>query len=464
MKSPVSRRVSRRSFLRSHLRVAGAAATFPLILRSSILGRAGEVAPNSRVQVAAIGVGPQGQGVMSGVLAQPSARVVGVCDLMDRHRQQAAERVNRQYGDQACQTWKDFREVVARRDIEAVLIATPDHWHVPVALAAVRAGKDLYVEKPMGLAFEEDRRLRQAVQDGKRIFQFGTQQRSSREFQRAVEAVRNGRLGNLRAINVWAPASRPGGSMAPCPAPADLDYDFWLGPAAATPYTDGKAADNPTTGAWKTWWYHDAYALGFIAGWGVHPLDIALWGYPEMMRGPMRIEGRGVIPREGAGNTAVAWDVTFTFASGVTLRYRGTPNEYADRSALNDLGDWRTRYGGIEGHGTAFEGSEGWLEVHRGGVRAEPAKALEAAPGESFRARPSDSHQKDWIESIRLRRPAVCGIEESVQADLLCHLADIAIREARPLRFDPVRERFEADDAANARLALRPMRAPWGIT
>lgn len=404
---------------------------------------------------------------MSGVLAQSSARVVAVCDLMDVHRRQARERVDRKYGEPTCAELKDFREVLARKDIDAVLVATPDHWHVPVALAAARAGKDIYLEKPMGLAFEEDRLLRQAVQEKKRIFQFGTQQRSSREFQRAVESVRNGRVGNVRTINVWAPASRPGGSMAPTAPLAGLDYEFWLGPAPATPYTDGKAADNPATGAWKTWWYHDAYALGFIAGWGVHPLDIALWGYPEMMKGPMRLEGRGVYPKQGAGNTAVAWEVMFTFADGVTMNYRGTANEYAERFPMNDFTDWTKRYGKIEGHGTAFEGSAGWVEVHRGGVQASNPALLEpgvAAGVAAYRARPSDSHQKDWIESIQQRRPAVCGIEESVQADLLCHLADIAARLERPLRFDPVRERFENDDVANARLALRPMRSPWGLS
>lgn len=455
-------RVTRRTFLRSNLRAALAASAFPLIARSSSLGWGAEGSPNGRVTVAAIGVGPQGQGVMSGVLGVPKARVIAVCDVMERHLEEARQRVNRHYANQDCLISRDFREILERRDLDAVLIATPDHWHVPIAVAAAKSGKDIYLEKPMGMTLAEDQKLRSAVRRGGRIFQFGTQQRSSREFQRAVELVRNGRIGKVRRIHVWAPASRPGGSMAPTAVPPGLNYDFWLGPAPESPYTDGKAADNPATGAWKTWWYHDAYALGFIAGWGVHPLDIALWGYPAMMTGPMELEGRGVVPSNGAGNTAVAWDVQFTFADGVIMQYRGTANEYPESLPMHDFTEWSARYGRVEGHGTAFEGTEGWVEVHRGGLRTHPAAlAEEPLGGGPFKARPSDSHPRDWIESILARRPAVCPIEDSVQADLLCHLSDIAARLGRKLRFDPRDERFRGDREANRRLALRPMRAPW---
>jgi predicted dehydrogenase len=454
--------ISRRSFLQSNLAAALAASTFPLVVPASTLGRAGATPPNARVGVAAIGVGPQGQGVMGGILSRPKARVVAVCDVMDAHRQQARQRVNQKYGNEDCAALSDYRETLDRPDVDAVMIATPDHWHVPVALAAAKANKDIYLEKPMGMTFEEDQRLRRAVQRRKRIFQFGTQQRSAREFQRAIELVRNGRIGKLQRIHVWAPASRPGGATEPLPPPPGLDYEFWLGPAPRTPYTDGRAADNPATGAWKTWWYRYDFALGFIAGWGVHPLDIALWGHPAMMRGPMEIEGRGIIPTEGACNTAVAWAVTFTLADGVILEYRGTANEYDQRLTMNDFTDWTARYGQIEGHGTAFEGTDGWVEVHRGGLRTHPASLAEEPPTDAgFLTRPSDHHQGDWIDSILARRPAVCGIEESVQADLLCHLSDIAVRLGRRLRFDPIRERFTGDRDADRRLELRPMRSPW---
>lgn len=455
MNSPVTRR----RFLKSQLGVALAAATAPSLIPASVLGRGEGPGPGGRVAVAAIGVGPQGQGVMGGVLAQSNARVVAVCDLMEAHRNQARQRVNERYRNEDCAVYRDFREVLARKDIDAVLVATPDHWHVPVALAAAKAGKDIYLEKPMGLSLAEDQQLRTAVQEGRRIFQFGTQQRSSREFQRAVELVRNGRIGKLKHIDVWAPASRPGGATTSCAPIPGLDYEAWLGPAPKAPYTDGKAADNPATGAWKTWWYNSQYALGFIAGWGVHPLDIALWGHPAMMQGRMTVEGRGLLPTEGACDTAVAWDLLFTFADGVTLRYRGTPNVYSGKSALTDFTDWNAKYRKIEGHGTAFVGTEGWVEVHRGGLQTEPGSLAESSLADAaFRVRPSESHPKDWIESILLRRPAVSGIEESVQADLLCHLSDIAVRVGRRLVFDNATEKFVGDAEANRRLELRPAR------
>jgi predicted dehydrogenase len=452
--------LTRRTFLR-HTATATAAVAMPTLIPASALGLE-VVAPNSRIGLAIIGAGPQGRGVLGGFLGQPDCQVVAICDVREQAREECRKQVNSHYKNEHCAVHADFRHVLARPDVDAVLIATPDHWHVPIAVAAARAGKDMYLEKPMGLSFAEDQLLRAVVRKHKVIFQFGTQQRSSREFQRAVELVRNGRIGKLRAINVWAPASRPGGSTAPVAAPPGLDYDLWLGPAPSTPYTDGKAFDNGP--AWKTWWFNYDYALGFIAGWGVHPLDIALWGHPAMMAGPMEIAGEGIIPTSGAGNTSLAWDVNFTFADGVKMRYRGTPNEYDLKTPLTDFAEWRARYGKIDGHGTAFEGTDGWVEVHRGGLSAFPESLAQEKLAEGgWRSPRSSHHQRNLLEAIRSRQPAICGIEESVQADLLCHLSDIATRVPRKLRFDPVKEKFAGDAEANRRLALRPMRAPWQI-
>ena len=455
--------LTRRDFLRSTTTAALAVATLPAIVPASALGRGGAVPPNSRVGLAIIGAGPQGRGVLGGFLGQPNCQVVALADVLESSREECRRQVNGHYKNQDCAVYTDFRPVLARPDVDAVLIATPDHWHVPAALAAAKAGKDMYLEKPMGMSLAEDQLLRAAVQKQKRIFQFGTQQRSSREFQRAVELVRNGRIGKLRAINVWCSAGRPGGPTAPIAVPAGLDYDFWLGPAPSEPYTDGKAFDNGP--AWKTWWFNYDYALGFIAGWGVHPLDIALWGHPAMMTGPMAIEGKGIIPTTGACNTSVAWEVNFTFADGVKLRYRGNPNGYEEKTPLTDFSDWRARYGKISDHGTAFEGTDGWVEVHRGGLRTSPESlAEEKLPDSGWRSPKSNHHQRNFLDAVQSRQPAICGIEESVQADLLCQLSDIATRLDRKLRFNPVSEKFLGDAEANRRLALRPMRAPWQLT
>lgn len=450
---PMKPILSRRQFL--HTTTAMALVT-PVILPSSVFG---QEAPSKRLHVGCIGVGPQGRGVMGNFLAQRDCRVLAVCDVSKRNLEAAVRQVNGAYKDEAVQTHADYRDLLARPDIDAVLIATPDHWHVPVAVAAARAGKDMYLEKPMGLSVQEDKQLRRACQNRQRIFQFGTQQRSSQQFRQACELVRNGRLGKLRNIDVWAAASMPGGSTAPIAAPADLAYDFWLGPAPEAPYTLGKAYDED--GAWKTWWFNYDYALGFIAGWGVHPLDIAYWGHPEMMDGPLTIEGPGVFPLQGACNTSVAWNVRFEFANRVTMHYRGTRNG-AEPIALNSFEDWTKKYGPLVDHGTAFEGTDGWVLVDRTQIRTSPEKLIEEKFGDQdVRLPRSANHVRNFLDSTKSREPAICPIEDAVQADILCHLSDIATRVKRKVTWDPEAERFLDDREANQRLRTRVQRSKW---
>jgi predicted dehydrogenase len=297
------------------------------------------------------------------------------------------------------------------------------------------------------------------VQQHKRIFQFGTQQRSSREFRHACELVRNGRIGKLRHINVWCSASRPGGSTAEAPVPSDLDYDRWLGPARSTPYTVDKCFDVSVPDAWKTWWFNYDYALGFIAGWGVHPLDIAYWGHPAMMKGSMTIRGKGIIPTEGACNTSTAWDVRFKFADGVTMEYRGIRNGHNEVNVLNDTRAWDEKYGQIPDHGTAFEGTDGWIVVYRGGLRSSPASvAEEKIPADGVRLIESSNHVGNFLDSIKNRKPSICPVVDAVQADILCHVSDIATRVNGELIWDPAKERFVSNDEANRKLAMRPIR------
>ncbi len=456
--------LNRRQFLRYSTGAAVAAVTFPTILPSSVLGADGKPAPSERINVGCIGVGPQGRGVMGNFLAQADARVVAVCDTANQNRDAAVTQINQHYKDNACAIHSDFRELLARKDIDAVLIATPDHWHVPVAVAAARAGKDMYLEKPMGLSVEEDQMLRKTVQQHKRIFQFGTQQRSSSQFRLACELVRNGRIGALKQINVWCSASRPGGSTKPAPVPEGLNYDLWLGPAPQTPYTEGKCFDVSSPGAWKTWWFNYDYALGFIAGWGVHPLDIAYWGHPGMLKAPIEVEGRGVFPAEGACNTSVAWDVDFTCADGVRMKYKGVRNGYEQVSEMNDMRPWEQKYGRAIDHGTAFEGTDGWVLVDRGAIRSSPEKLIEEKfGGNHTRLIQSSNHARNFLDSVKSRAAAICPIEDAVQADILCHLSDIATRLKRKLKWDPAKERFVGDKEADRRLAIRSVREPWRL-
>jgi predicted dehydrogenase len=452
-----SNALSRRHFLAATGRTAIAALTVPNLVPASVLAAPCRVGPNDKILAGCIGVGPQGQGVMGNFLAQTDTRVVAVCDVRRQHAERARDHIDKQYGAQDCTIYRDYRDLLARPDIDVVLIATPDHWHVPVSIAAARAGKDIYLEKPMGMTLAEDQALRKIVQRKKRMFQFGTQQRSSEQFRLACELVRNGRIGRLKHIDVWCAASQPGGSTAPAPVPEGLDYEFWLGPARYTPYTDGKCSwDN------KTWWFNYDYALGFIAGWGVHPLDIAYWGTDSFKQGPIVIEGRASIPTEGACNTAVAWDVQFRCPDGVTTTYRGTANGLREVNAMNDFTAWQKKYGKIVDHGTAFEGTDGWVLVDRTQIRTSPERLVEEKLGpRDVPLIRSSNHVRNLLDSVRSRRPTICPIEDAVQADILCHLSDIATRLNRPLRWDPKKERFIGDTEANRRLVLRPERAPW---
>jgi len=440
------RRIHRRRFLKRAACAAAGAASFPYLAASSALGKAGNVAAGDRITVGCVGIGPQGTGVMRNFLSQKDAQVVAVCDVKSDVLKAGQELVNKHYQGTGCATYKDFRQLLARDDIDVVLVATPDHWHVLAALAAVRAGKDVYLEKPMGLSLAQDQALRIAVHRHGRVFQFGTQQRSSRDFRFACELALSGRLGKLHTINVWSPGSSQGGDPTPVPVPEWLDYEMWLGPAPYTPYTKDRCSN-------ALWWFISDYALGFIAGWGVHPLDIALWGGGEKVACPVQIEGKGVWPTEGVADTAMNWNVVCKYDSGVTMNFTGDPFPE----------EWKNRYGRTTSHGTAFEGTEGWVHVDRSGLNAHPKELLTTELGPNdVRLYQSSNHVRNLLDCVKSRAETICPIDVAVQADIICHISDIAIRLEEKLKWDPKTECFVNNDAANRRLS-RPMRSPWTL-
>jgi len=278
--------------------------------------------------------------------------------------------------------------------------------------------------------------------------------------------LRNGRIGKLKHINVWAPGSAPGGSLKQVPPPAGLDYDFWLGPAPFTPHTEDRCTDQFEK---KTWWFISDYALGFIAGWGIHPIDIALWGGGKLLHGMVTVEGRGNFrTAEGACDTATIWEVNYTFASGVTMTFVGVPNGGNRAKPTGEPflhGDeWKARYRRISDHGTAFEGADGWAHVDRSGINLQPETLIESDV-ESFDTKllRSSNHARNFLDSVKSRAETVSPIHEAVRGDALCHIADIALRLGRKLTFDLDKERFVNDAEANLRLQARPMRKPWHL-
>jgi len=437
------RAIDRRRFIKG---AAAGVVGFPYLVSSSALGNAGGVAASERITVGCVGVGAQGTGVMRDFLGQKDARVVAICDVKSTRRDAVQKLVNDRYKGTGCTAYKDFRELMARDDIDVILSATADHWHVPTALAAVRSGKDVYLEKPMGISIQQDQALREAVHRYDRKFQFGTQQRSGRNFRLACELALNGRLGKLHTINVWSPGSRTAGDPTPVPVPEWLDYEMWLGPAPYTPYTKDRCVNN-------MWWHISDYAIGFIAGWGIHPVDIALWGAGDKLTGPITLEGKGTWPTEGVCDDALNWDIVLKYGSGVTMNFTGWPARE----------EWKKRYTNITSHGTAFEGTDGWVHVHRGGIYASSPDILKTPFGpDDIRLTESHNHVRNLLDCVKTRAKTVANIDDSVQGDIICHISDIAIRLEQKLTWDMKKETFVNNDTANRRLT-RAMRSPWTL-
>jgi len=433
----LKQKTNRRTFLKNSVSGLSSALALPYVISSTALGSPSRPAASERVTVGHIGVGGQGGGLLRGFLNVDGSQSVAVCDCFAGRRKGRGDMINKHYAKQdskatakGCTTYEDFRELLARDDIDAVVVATPDHWHVPIALAAARAGKDLYVEKPLGLSIEQNKALRAAVGRYGNIFQYGTQQRSfNQHCGFACELLQNGYLGELKEIHVDAPAGAKGGSTTPIPVPEGFNYDMWLGPAPVSPYTK----DRCTSGG--SWHVYDN-ALGFIAGWGAHPLDVMHWGYPHI---PVEYEGTGTIPTEGLFNTITNWNVRGRYASGVTFSFKDGPDK------------------------TTFKGTEGWVAASRGGIDAHPKSLLSAKikPNEIHLLQ-SKNHYQGFIDSVKSRAQAVSGIGSAVQSDFVSHLSDIATRTGHKISWDPKTETIVGDPAAS-RMMTRTMRSPWRL-
>ena len=450
---------------RDVLRLATGAMAAPYVFSAAAFGSTRRPAPSERVNLGHIGVGGRGAALLSAFQALPQAQCVAMCDCFDHRRKEAVRVVNERYAARTaagqydgCVAYSDYRELLARDDIDAVVIATPDHWHVPIAIDAVRAGKDVYVEKPLAVAVSWNQAMRETVQRYGAVFQYGTQQRSDPKFRLACELARNGHLGELRHIEAWCPGmaapgwyestSQGGGSTEPIPVPEGLDYDMWLGPAPASPYTKDRCTE------WGSYHVYDN-ALGFIAGWGAHPLDIAQWGNDTDGEAPVTLEGTGDLPAEGLFNTIRGWDVHARWRNGVTLRFMNTRTAQAPVE----------KYRAFSDHGTTFHGTKGWVSVDRGnpGIYAsDPALLNHVFGPDEVRLPVSDHHQGNFLECVKSRARTVSPVETAVQSDIISHLSDIAIRVGRPVRWDVDKETILEDEAA-ARLLHRPLRSPWRL-
>ena len=421
---------------RALLRVAVGAAGLPYVVLPSTASATRKTQPSNWITLGCIGVGGRGKEVMRSLIGHDDCRVVAVCDVNSKRLIEAQHIVDEQYGGAGCAAYADYGEVLARDDIDAVLIATPDQWHVLQAIEAARTGKDIYLEKPLGLSVAEDKALHETVRRYGTVFQFGTQQRSDRNFRFACELALNGRIGRIEKIVAATPASRSVDCYGPSPVPEWLDYQMWVGPARWMPYTQG-VVDNC-----GQWGHISNFSLGWITTWGIHHADIAQWANGADSTGPIEIEGSGVFPPNGLYDCATAWDVTLRYANGVTV-------QFVDNKKHKQ--------------GILLQGSDGWVFVKRGSIDAHPKALLNEQIGpEEKRLVESNDHCRNFLDCIRTRAACVSSIDSAVGSDTVCHLSDIAMRLGRKLRWDPARLEFVADEQAN-RMLSRPMRAPWHL-
>ncbi len=405
----------------------GALAAFgvPYVITSAALGNRSRSAASERVTLGHIGVGGRGSSLLRGFRSCRDAQPVAVADPYRDRRERWAKKI----GGSA---YVDFRQLLARDDIDAVVVATPDHWHVPIAVAAARAGKDAYVEKPLGLSIEQDLICRKVFKEYGRVFQYGTQQRSSDHCRFGCELVRNGRVGEIKRIEVLAPDGGEGGSTAEAPVPEGFAYDMWLGPAPWAPYTVDRCKPP------GTYWTYD-YSIGYLAGWGAHPLDIMVWGSDADLSGKIEIEGTGLVPSKGLYDTVIHWDirgklgaVEFVFKPGSDF--------------------------------TKFIGTEGWVAVWRAGIDAEPKSLLKSKiKPDELHLQKSARHDQNFIDCVKSRRQPVSTIEEAVRSDIISQLCDIAVRTKSKVVWDPQSEKLLASGPGGQRILSRPMRAPWTL-
>jgi len=443
MKRRIEKRPDRRRFLQRAAVAAGGIAAAPYVITSTALGGQRRPPASERVVTGYLGTGPRGQLNIREQLSCPEAQVVAVCDVWERVRRSAKQIVDAHYKNSDCKAYVDFRELLARDDIDAVGIASPDHWHVPMAVAAAKAGKDVCVEKPLGVSVVQDQICRETIKRYDRVFQYGTEARARASCRLAAELVRSGKIGEIREIRVKAPDSVPGGSRTPKPVPKELEYDRWLGPAPWRPYSG--CPDNG-----NNWFHVYDYALGFIAGWGAHPLDLLQWAFDTHLAGTWQVEGTGVISPGGTNDAVHNWDVRIQFSGGVRMSYWATGMPKQEHPRLAKLGNY-----------AQLIGTEGWIALYYADMACEPESLRDATLG------PNDVHlpvsrgqETNFIECVRTRQTPVSNVDDAVRSDLISHVSDIAIRSGRKIAWDPVKEEI-VGDAAASRMLTRAMREPW---
>jgi predicted dehydrogenase len=428
---------NRREFLRTTvLSAAGAASSaLPTLVSPRVFGSPKSAAPSDRIRLGFIGVGNRGGQNLGEFLDRSDrADVVALCDVDANYLANALEKV-KERSKRSCTTYGDYRKLLEDKDVDAVVISTPDHWHALATIDACNAGKDVYCEKPLTLTIAEGQAMIAAVRDNRRIVQTGSQQRSDKRFRRACELVRSGRIGKVHTVRVGIPGNNYGEKVPHSDRrepPSELDYDFWLGPAPYRPYSPNHVHYN-----FRFFW---DYSGGQMTNFGAHHLDIAQWGLGMDESGPISAEGKARYNKDAQYEVPDWCEVTYKYADGTTLICgQGEPD------------------------GTTFEGADGTVHVTRGEIQVRPEELAADPPNDSnVRLYKSADHHGNWLDCIQSRKLPICDVAIGHRSATVCHLGNIAIRSQKKVQWDPVKERIIGDDDL-AHMTSRPYRAPWSL-
>jgi len=431
--------ISRRSFLKTS---AAAATAFPAIIPSTALGRDGVEAPSDRITLGSIGTGGQGTFLLGKFLERTDAQIVAVCDVHRDRRLRAKKMAEDAYGERfgkanynGCDDYNDFRDVIGRSDIDAVILALPENWHAIPAVMAADAGKDIYGEKPMALNIRESRAIVEAARRNNRVFQTGSHRRSIQRFRSGCELVRNGYIGKLHTIRSSVPSGWGCDPQPETPVPEGFDYDMWLGPAPWQPHTEMRWNPRPS--------FILDYGNGMITDLGTHFNDITQWGHGTDDTGPISIDGKGEFPKTGLYDTVLHLHIEYEFADGVRMIC-------IDKHPKPRIS-------------ARFEGDEGWIDIGYNETTAYPESLLTKilGPNDQHLYR-SNNHYKNFLDCIRTRKETVAPPETGHRSFSLCQLGNISMLLGRKINWDPEKEQIIGDDEAS-RMLSRSMRAPWTL-
>jgi len=426
-------KLNRRQFLKSATGITAGALAFGYIVPSSALGKAGSVAPSNRIVMGCIGMGGMGRGDMRGFLGKKEVQVVAVCDVDKSQRDKAKKSVDEKYKNSDCKTYLDFRDVIARDDIDALSLAMPDHWHSIPAVMGARAGKDIHAQKPLARTIREGRAICDAVKRYGIVWQTGSQQRSGRDFHRACELVRNGRIGKVHKVEVGLPTGGSSDNKPVQPVPEGVDWDFWLGPAPWVPYRGIMH--------WNWRWMMD-YSGGQLTDWAGHHIDIAHWGLGLGRTGPVELEGKGEYPKDGIYDVPMTYKFTCKYANGIVMTV-------ANNKQL--------------AQGAKWYGDKGWIYVKRGKLEAEPKSVLQEVIGpDEIPLYENRDHKQNFLDCVKTRKECIAPAEIAHRSISVALLGEIAMLTERKLKWDPDKELFIGDEQAN-RMLSRSMRSPWRL-